>query len=168
MTTEERNQLIMENLGLIGHVMNKSGARRRNHDLQDDLFQEGVFGLSDALRDFNPDAGTQFSTYAYWKILNRLQRAELKLRTPCCSLDEDQAGTLLADDYVAPISVSWDELYHVMQSHLSSRELIILTRLYRDNWLLRQVAEEVGVTKERVRQIKFAALEKLRGVVREE
>ena len=41
----------------------------------DDLFQEGIIGLLNAVRSYRPDFGASFETFAYTCITNRLRSA---------------------------------------------------------------------------------------------
>lgn len=46
------------------------------HKLEfDDLVSEGMLGLAEAIRRFDPTLGYEFSTYAYWWIRNKIERA---------------------------------------------------------------------------------------------
>jgi RNA polymerase primary sigma factor len=60
---EARDRLILHSLRLVVSII-KPVLTRENID---DLFQEAVIGLSQSIDRFDPDAGTNFSTYAtYW------------------------------------------------------------------------------------------------------
>lgn len=70
-----RNTLIECNLGFV---------RKLIHDLKfvdfDDYFQEGVFGLAQAIEHFDCDSGNRFTTYAWYWIRAHLFRMRLKQR----------------------------------------------------------------------------------------
>ncbi|MBI5332450.1 MAG: sigma-70 family RNA polymerase sigma factor [Candidatus Aenigmarchaeota archaeon] len=66
-----RNTAVRGNLGLIFYVM-------RKHKLMkffEDSFQQGVFGLTEAVERFDLSRGTKFSTYAYNWIRQSIVRA---------------------------------------------------------------------------------------------
>jgi len=48
----------------------------------EDLVQEGLIGLTEAARAFDPDAGSRFITFAIWKIRSRVQRHMVAFNTP--------------------------------------------------------------------------------------
>lgn len=65
-------RLISANVALVRHI----ARRYRSHVLtEDDLLQEGLLGLIQAIRRFNPDLGFRFSTYATYWIRQRISRA---------------------------------------------------------------------------------------------
>jgi len=68
-----RNLLIENNLALIKKIAQKSiqtSALSNN-----DLIQEGIFGLITAIEKFNPEIGAKFSTYASWWIKQAMFKA---------------------------------------------------------------------------------------------
>lgn len=68
-----REQLILANQGLIGHVL-RTEFRGFIH-LWDDLFQEGQIGLIKAVDRFDWRKGCKFSSYAVWWIRREIQLA---------------------------------------------------------------------------------------------
>jgi len=76
LSQNERNNLIEENIGLVGRVI-----KDRVHDVNnigfyayDDLFQTGCVGLCKAADSYKPGK-TRFSTYAYMAIRNEIFNA---------------------------------------------------------------------------------------------
>jgi RNA polymerase sigma factor (sigma-70 family) len=63
-----RNEIIKRNQPLITFIINKYYSKKTFEKHKDDLIQEGVFGLVDAIRGFDPERGFKFSTYATWWI----------------------------------------------------------------------------------------------------
>jgi len=63
-----RNRIIKRNQPLITFIINKYYSKKTFEKHKDDLIQEGVFGLMDAIRGFDPSRGFKFSTYATWWI----------------------------------------------------------------------------------------------------
>ena len=62
-----------QNLKLVMHIALPI-ARRRDHEV-DDLFQEGCLVLRTAIRNYDPDLGYRFGTYAHSLIARHLQFA---------------------------------------------------------------------------------------------
>lgn len=66
------DQVILKNKNLIPFVINnfaQTKLLRRAKHLRDDLEQEGIFGLMEAIKRFDLSKGTKFSTYATWWVL---------------------------------------------------------------------------------------------------
>ena len=64
-------QVLLENNGLIWSVVRRFYGRGVEPD---DLYQLGCLGVLKAVRGFDPDYGTQFSTYAVPKIAGEIRR----------------------------------------------------------------------------------------------
>lgn len=64
-------QLVMENAGLIWSVAKRFTGRGTETD---DLYQLGCLGFLKAVEGFDPEYGTQFSTYAVPKIAGEIRR----------------------------------------------------------------------------------------------
>jgi RNA polymerase sigma factor (sigma-70 family) len=60
-----RAALVEEHMGLVRAI----ASRYRDLGLSaEDLVQEGAIGLLRAIDDYDPDRGTAFSTYAFWRV----------------------------------------------------------------------------------------------------
>ncbi len=68
---EASGQLVEENLGLIWSIVKRY--TRKGID-SDDLYQLGCLGFLKAVQGFDPQFGTQFSTYAVPKIAGEIRR----------------------------------------------------------------------------------------------
>nr|AKC88789.1 sigma factor [Pelargonium myrrhifolium] len=67
-----REKLVSANLRLVVHIASKY----KNYGVQlPDLFQAGRMGLITSMNRFKPQAGTRFSTYAYWWIRQAVRKA---------------------------------------------------------------------------------------------
>ena len=64
-------QVLLENNGLIWSVVRRYYGRGVEPD---DLYQLGCLGFLKAVRGFDPEFGTQFSTYAVPKIAGEIRR----------------------------------------------------------------------------------------------
>ena len=83
-----RNRIICANLGLVKKVAGRT--RARNLCFRG-LFQSGVFGLFRAIEDYDSSKDIQFSTYATWKIRDKIskevEKYDLLIRLPKNKLD---------------------------------------------------------------------------------
>jgi len=69
---QQRNRLANSNIGLC--LKQLRPYRSRSQDLQDDLLQEALMGVSEAVERFDPHRGTEFATYAGDRIKQKIQR----------------------------------------------------------------------------------------------
>lgn len=72
LTKELRDNLIVENQGLVGDVIKKHFKYNMPFD-DDDLFGYGVLGLTKAAYNYDPNKENKFSTYAYKKIWGEIK-----------------------------------------------------------------------------------------------
>lgn len=68
---EDRNQVVMDNLGLVYMVLKRFGGR--GYEMED-LFQIGVIGLTKAADKFDESLGYAFSTYAVPLVIGEIKR----------------------------------------------------------------------------------------------
>jgi len=141
---------------------------------EDDLLQEGRIALWRAIEGYDPRRGAAFSTYASVAIARRVWRATRQER--CERRLVRQADP--ADAYLALEVGIWQALVGEVLaeglSHLSERQRRVLALVYgvgeetplredgRDGWMLKEIGEQWGVSKERVRQVRNDALAVLR------
>lgn len=71
MVTDNREEMITNNLGLVHSIANRFRSRGADYD---DLFQAGCVGLIKAVDRFDADKGYQFSTYAVPVIMGEIKR----------------------------------------------------------------------------------------------
>ena len=84
-TTKVENALVEQYLPLVATVLGRLAMNLPDHVDQDDLRSAGLVGLLQAMRNFNPDSGTSFETYARVRIrgsmLDELRRMDWVPRT---------------------------------------------------------------------------------------
>lgn len=74
---QARNEIIEGNLGLVMSIVKQSVGKIANSAAVsvEDMYQDGIFGLYDAIKDFDLKSQGQFSTYAVYKIRGALTHA---------------------------------------------------------------------------------------------
>jgi RNA polymerase primary sigma factor len=165
-----KNQIIRANLRLVVSI-----AKKRVGPSNDffELVSDGNMSLINAVENFDFSRGFKFSTYASWAIMKNFARTipEEKTRRDrfVTGLDEmfESAADHRADEYESERNHRRNrELIQGMLGRLSDRERLILTSRYGldggNTSTLEEIGNELGVTKERVRQIVTRAQEKLR------
>lgn len=67
-----KDKLILSNIKLVFNIVNKYG--KKYDQYKDDMTQEGLIGLSSAVDLFDVGFETKFSTYAHYRVLQRVNR----------------------------------------------------------------------------------------------
>jgi RNA polymerase primary sigma factor len=169
-----RNQIVRANLRLVVSIA------KRNVGTRDDLFErvsDGNYVLINAVERFDYSRGYRFSTYATWAIRNQFAQdfRGKNRRQPHLLLGQDGA-------FEAAVDRRNDELE---RSDLRDRRREAFTRLLARlddherriivghfgiggarEQTLKQIGKELGISKERVRQIEVRAQDKLRRFAR--
>lgn len=172
--TTVKNRLIQANLRLVVSIAKRHMAGDRGLNLFE-LVSEGNVALIRAVEKFDYSRGFRFSTYATWAVSRAFARAvpeevvhSSRYRT---GLDEVLYAT--SDCQTIPMQVD-DSRDHVRATladclaDLDDRERLIVQRRFgiggdeADGKTFDEIGREIGVSKERVRQIEMRALQKLR------
>ena len=174
---QARKILIESNLRLVTNIARKY--RRPNVELLD-LIQEGNIGLIEAVDKFDADMGYRFSTFAVWRIrisiLKFLGEDDkiVSLDTPikedgnhlCLSDTIEDKETILGSPSCSRIEMEEPKDLHNQLTTLPPREREVITLLYgigiKRSWSLREIANKLGLSHERVRCIKDRAIKRLR------
>jgi len=170
-----RNLIMQGNLRLVVSVAKKHLRSSVRMDLFE-LVSEGNMALMRAVAAFDVDRGNRFSTYATWTLMRHFNRA---LSTESGYQDRYRSGsetfwTIADDDRVdqPSDSIEVSEAENVLQGvldELNPREREVLTLRYGldrgQPQTLREVSDSVNLSRERIRQIERAALDKLRGAL---
>ncbi|MBP88095.1 MAG: RNA polymerase subunit sigma-70 [Planctomycetaceae bacterium] len=174
---EIKNQIVQSNLRLVVSIA------KRHVTATDDFFtlvSDGNMSLIRAAEKFDYSRGNKFSTYASWAIMKNFARTiptEFKhrdrfrtsLEEMFASREDDRSDQLELENAQKQRA----EQINRILARLDEREQkIIISRFGLDYsqepQTLKEVGVEMGVTKERVRQIEARALNKLRAAAQEE
>lgn len=172
-----KNQIVQANLRLVVSIA------KRHVTGADDFFtlvSDGNMSLIRAVEKFDFQRGNKFSTYASWAIMKNFARTipeEFKhrdrFRTTADEMFASQADN--RSDQVEQETAQFQREQQIgrILSRLDEREQRIIINRFglergREPLTLKEVGAEMGVTKERVRQIEARAINKLRQAAQEE
>jgi RNA polymerase sigma factor (sigma-70 family) len=171
-----RDRIVVGNRKLIYRAVRR---RMAVSNRMDDFIGDCHIVLIQAVAAYNPWLGIRFSTYAYTCIVRALARMSQKMSNDwmnrSVSLDavpECEPGTNLKTELASSSTLRLDEYLRDDHPLLSAREKAILQLRFRLNnsagsTTLETVGEEIGLSKERVRQVQASALNKLRKALTE-
>ena len=165
-----KNQVIRANLRLVVSIAKKRVGATNNFF---ELVSDGNMSLIRAVEKFDFSRGFKFSTYASWAIMKNFARSipEEKSRRDRYVTGHEEMFDAAADhrsgEYEAESGHRRNqEAVQGMLGRLNDRERQILVSRYgiggASELTLEQLGRELGITKERVRQIESRAQEKLR------
>jgi len=170
--SQVRNRIIEANLRLVVSIVKRYASTSQ---VFDELLSEGTMSLMKAVDKFDYDRGFRFSTYATRAIVRNFGRhlkrsAQRRSRTESSPEVEYLENSLpaepeegLSEREVVRASAALEPLL----ARLKPREEVIVRARYGLNsdgetTTLQKLAGELGVCKERVRQLEHRALRKLR------
>lgn len=178
---QARKTLIESNLRLVTKIARQY--RRPKIELLD-LIQEGNIGLIEAVDKFDAEMGYRFSTYAVWSIRKAIQEflGEENTIESLDSIIEDEgeevflsdmiedAETILGGPSCEIIDAQLEQIEEQQRiferlDTIPEREREVLMMLYgfKDKPMsLQDIADQLGMSHERVRCIKNTALERLK------
>lgn len=165
-----RDHLVERNLGLAYSTLSRFNSDHRDWE---DLRSEGLLALTRAVEGFNPWRGFRFSTYACHSIMRsfvHLTKKSTKYRMHF-SVDMEtyhEEPTLMGEKS----GLLEDRLSRALDlnaGELTDRESTVIARRFAldggEGRTLKEIGEDFGLSKERVRQIQNSALDKLRTVL---
>jgi RNA polymerase primary sigma factor len=166
-----KNFLVQSNLRLVVSIA------KRHVMAGDEFFQlvsDGNMSLFRAVEKFDYSRGNKFSTYGSWAIMKNFARSipeEFKQRDRFRTSSEEAfmgAPDSRLNNFKAEIEqgLRKSQIGKILSSLDEREQQIIISRFGLDHdhepQTLKEVGQEIGVTKERVRQIEARALVKLR------
>ena len=171
---EVRNEIVRANLRLVVSIAKKYADRWISFD---ELVSEGNLPLMRAVELFDVSKGFRFSTYATWAVRNHLRRYisdRQKLKSRFVGGDEFIATTP-DDDSPSPQTgesrvLRLRAVVAKFFERLSDRERAIVELRYglsdhAEPLTLSEIGRQLGISKERVRQLALSAVEKMQGMV---
>jgi RNA polymerase primary sigma factor/RNA polymerase sigma factor len=172
-----KNQIVRANLRLVVSIAKRHVGATDNFF---ELVSDGNMSLIRAAEKFDYARGNKFSTYASWAIMKNFARTipdELRRRDRFRTSQGEMFGATpdaRSDQYGQESAQSTREhqIGRILEKLDDREQKIIISRFGLDHTLepltLKEVGAEMGVTKERVRQIEARALAKLRQAAQEE
>ena len=170
-----KTQIVRANLRLVVSIA------KRHLGPRDDLFErvsDGNYALIRAVDRFDYARGNKFSTYASWAIINGLRRRKRekiergRFVTGHAAMLRSTADTRADEHDHEKTQKECQCQVERWLGRLDDRERRIIASRYgiggADEMTLKQIGKELGITKERVRQIETRAHQKLRGLAQRE
>lgn len=167
---EAWQQLVQANLRLVVSI-----ARRfvdSNHSF-DELVSDGQIALMNAIEKFDYSRGFRFSTYAthaiqrsYYRRIKNRQRDLTRVKSTAAEVMEEVPDRFDGDDTSVEDFHRIQNLMEWIDKELDERERHIVAARFglnpdHETLTLRNIGKELGISKERVRQIQIRAVDKL-------
>lgn len=172
-----RNHILRSNTRLVISIVKQLADERNPFD---DLLSEGITCLVRVVDKFDFDRGFRFSTYAtravrreVWRLVQKHHRDRQRFNTGSAEQMESVEGKELANRIS---EATWKglsrKLNHILES-LDDRERFIVRERFGmtadgRKRTFQSLGEELGVCKERVRQLEIRAMKKLRDLAQSE
>jgi RNA polymerase sigma factor (sigma-70 family) len=153
-------EILEEYKGLVVNIANKY----KHLGLPiEDLIQEGMLGLLQAQQNFKEEKGAKFSTYAtYWikkYILAAVEKEKKGSLNSIKLVDETVKDEKAKAKFESDIKIS---KFLKLTDDIPIEEQKVLRMLYEEQYTLKEIAEELDISRERTRQLKEKALRRLR------
>jgi RNA polymerase primary sigma factor/RNA polymerase sigma factor len=177
MANSTKNEIVAANLRLVVSIAKRHVGACCNFF---DLVSDGNLSLLRAVEKFDYSRGNRFSTYATWAITRNYARTipDEKRHRDRYHLNEDELLDKAIDkrsdlQLMERYQIEREQQVDMLLNTLNEREQRIIVSRFgightKSPLTLNEVGVEIGITKERVRQIEARALAKLRKVAENE
>lgn len=187
-STNLKQQIMLNYTNLVHYVIYQF--RFVNHDVleENDYFQFGVEGLSEAIDRFDPQYGTKFETYAIQRIRGKILDEIRKIQNKTKYKSEFYEGHLRYKNVSINNSVNKDDVYQLYETiedkspipdgelekkeqkellkqcirELDERKRLILSLYYYEDLNYQEIAEVLNVSVSRISQIHSEIIKKLK------
>lgn len=132
---------------------------------KDDLVQEGMLGLLEACKRYEPDRNLQFSTYATYWIKKYILLAISKEHKHTLNVSSDyQAPLPDVKTLQPPRAIGQPDISFktIVSAELPDLEQTILNLSFKHNKTIREIAGQLHLTPEKVRQIRTKAMRRIK------
>ena len=165
-----RNHIVQANVRLVISIVKKLVTPQASFD---DLLSDGIFTLMNAVDKFDFDRGFRFSTYAYRSVARHAYRTIANLRKEAARYVPEMQESHFPEADGSSASHLTDQIWsdlrekaYAMLQDLDRREQFIIRSRFalgahRKVRTLQYLANKLGVSKERARQIEKRAIGKL-------
>lgn len=163
-----RNKIALNNIRLVYSIVNKYS--HDNVNSKDELVQEGFYYLLKAIDNFDCNKGNKFSTYAYWYIINVLNKTlryneNISLDEPVKNTDDSEEINLIdtIEDETINIFKEVDSrnIEKEIRDCLSDTEYKVLKYHFDYNITLKDISNKLGIDYKETIKIKNIARNKV-------
>lgn len=175
--SEVKDRLISSNMRLVVAIAKRHAAQTDNFF---ELLSDGNMSLIRAVEKFDYSRGNKFSTYASWAIMKNFARSipeEKRRKERYVTGHEDMfdaSPDQRSDEQEVVNSVEQTKhRVNRLLEYLEPRERQIIQMRagldsYSEGMTLEEIGQQLGITKERVRQLNVRIMSKLRSIAREQ
>jgi RNA polymerase primary sigma factor len=172
-----KDHLISCNMRLVVAIAKRHAAQSDNFF---ELLSDGNMSLIRAVEKFDFSRGNKFSTYASWAIMKNFARSipEEKRRRERYVTGNEEAFTGTPDlrtdeqEIVASVEQTKHRVNRLLQYLEPREQQIVRMRAgldsYSEGMTLEEIGQQLGITKERVRQLNVRIMSKLRTIAKEQ